>query len=319
MQPAIVTPGAERTLTDVNEVGVIGSLQDSGAVLFRGFNADAQTFADFSDRFSSAFTCDPHKVVANAWNGAPGVAGQVARRLSRTAKRVRAKRWPVHDASPARFAPFTGYGLNPHNENSYLPGAFPELVWFHCSRPSAAGGSTILVDGGEMLDRLDDSAARFLRDEPIRYRTTLQTPQWQATWGVDDQSALRSLLDRQSGVSYELDEGGQLGLIFDSTQIFPRLFDGADVVRTNMLSLQPFDTVKSATAECTPDGERVPEAVLSAVLDAAKARTEVDLRAGDVIVIDNSRVLHGRMPFTDESRRIETRCAWLRDDLRPTG
>lgn len=317
MQPSLVTPGAERSIVDLNERDVLTSLRESGAVLFRGFDADADTFAEFSNRFSTTFTCDPHKVVANAWNGATGVAGQVARKITRTAKQARARRWPVHDASPARFAPFSGYGLNPHNENSYLPAAFPELVWFHCSRPSASGGATILVDGGEMLERLDAPSARFLGEKPIRYRTSLQTPQWQATWGVNDERGLRTLLDAQSGVSYELAENGQLDVVFDSTQIFPRLFDGVEVVRSNMLSLQPFDSVQPAAAECTPDGERVPESVLRAVLEAAQERTEVDLAAGDVIVIDNTRVLHGRMPFADESRRIETRCAWLRDELRP--
>lgn len=316
MQPAVVTPGTERTIGDLDPSAVLASLGDSGAVLLRDFDASAKEFADFSDRFSTSFTCDPHKVVATAWNGASGTAGRVARRISRTTKRVRAKRWPVHDAAPARFAPFSGYGLNPHNENSYLPGAFPELVWFHCSQPAASGGATILVDGGDMLERLDQPTVRFLTEQPIRYRTTLQTPQWQATWDVADQSGLRSLLDEQPGVTYELDPSGRLDVVFDSTQIFPRLFGGADVVRTNLLSMQPFDRVNLTTAECTPSGERVPEAVLTAVLDAAKDRAEVDLRAGDIIIIDNTRVLHGRTPFTDETRRVETRCAWLRDDLR---
>jgi hypothetical protein len=78
------------------------------------------------------------------------------------------------------------------------------------------------------------------------------------------------VLDAQPDVSYELAENGQLDVVFDSTQIFPRLFDDAEVVRSNMLSLQPFDKVKPATAECTPEGERVPESVLVAVLEAAK-------------------------------------------------
>jgi hypothetical protein len=315
MQPAVVTPGDSRSLAQFGQAEIISLLAGSGAVHFSGFGVGTTDFADYSDQFSEFFTCDPHKVVANSWNGAPGLAGQVARRATRTVKRARAKHWPVHDAAPARFAPFTGYGLNPHNENSYLPAAFPDLVWFHCSRPSASGGSTILLDGGELLERLDAPAEEFLRDQPIRYLTTLLTAQWQATWGVDDQPALRRLLDAEPGVTYELAASGQLDVNFDSTQIFPRLFDGSDVVRSNLLSMQPFDRINPTAAEKTTAGELIPVEVLNALIDGAQARTEIDLAAGDVILIDNSRVMHGRTPFADEARRIETRCAWLRPEL----
>lgn len=312
MQPAVVTRGDSRSLAELGQSEVISLLAASGAVHFSGFDVGTAEFTDFSDQFSEAFTCDPHKVIANSWNGAPGLAGQVARRATRTVKRARAKRWPVHDAAPARFAPFSGYGLNPHNENSYLPAAFPDLVWFHCSRPSASGGATILLDGGELLDGLDASAEQFLRDEPIRYVTSLQTAQWQATWSVDDQPELQRLLDAEPGVTYDLAASGQLDVRFDSTQIFPRLFDGSEVVRSNLLSMQPFDRVNPTSAEQTAAGEPIPVEVLNALIDGAQARTEVDLSAGDVILIDNSRVMHGRTPFADETRRIETRCAWLR-------
>lgn len=317
IRPALVTPADASTLHRVDPKEVVAALAADGVVHFRGFDCSEQAFADFSDRFSSDFTCDPYKVVANSWNGTRGKVGRVVRRIARTAERARARSRPIHDASPARFAPFAGYGLNPHNENCFLPGAFPDLVWFHCSRPAESGGATLLLDGGELLDRLDATTTTFLHDEPIRYTTSLVPAQWQATWEVRDGDRLRDRLDNEPGTSYELSASGRLDVTFDSTQVFSSNFGGGEVVRTNLLSRQPFDHVNASNTEALAGGGRVPGEIVSALLDGARTRTELDLAAGDVILIDNSRMMHGRTPFTDERRRITTRCAWLRPELTP--
>lgn len=317
IRPALVTPVDAATLQDVDPKEVVAALAADGVVHFQGFDSSEQAFADFSDRFSSDFTCDPYKIVANPWNGTRGNVGRVVRRIARAAQRVRARNRPVNDASPARFAPFSGYGLNPHNENCFLPGAFPDLVWFHCSRPADSGGATLLLDGGELLKGLDARTATFLRDEPVRYTTSLVPAQWQATWEVRDRDQLRDRLDSEPGTSYELSAAGHLEVTFDSTQVFSSNFGDGEVVRTNLLSRQPFDRVDASNTEALAGGGNVPGEIVSALLDGARARSELDLAPGDVILIDNSRVMHGRTPFADERRRITTRCAWLRPELTP--
>jgi len=312
--PAEIAASPGDRLDDLGTKDVVAALADRGVVHFRGFAADGADFARFSDRFSEAFTCDPHKYVAGRWNGAPGTLGRIARKVSRLGAPVRTRFGRGPSGSTARFAPFEGYGLNPHNENSYLPGAFPDVVWFHCTKPAGTGGSTVLVDGRDVLAGVDDKTEGFLRNDAIRYRTTLQRPQWQAAWGLDE-PALRKRLDADPSVTYELSDAGVLQVSCDSTQVFPTMFDGADAVRSNLLSLQPFDRVRPDAAERLANGDEISIEILQSLLDAARQRLELDLAAGEIIMIDNSRVMHGRTPFDDPDRRIETRCAWLREPL----
>ena len=42
-----------------------------------------------------------------------------------------------------------------------------------------------------------------------------------------------------------------------------------------------------------------------------KVAIEIDLAAGDVLLIDNTRVMHGRNPFTDQHRRVLTMCTFV--------
>lgn len=312
--PAVIDAGSSDRLVELDQGDVVAALAANGVVRFRGFGADGAEFAQFSDQFSEAFTCDPHKYVADRWTGASGTLGRVGRKASRLSAPLLTRLGRGPSGSSARFAPFDGYGLNPHNENSYLPGAFPDIVWFHCSRPATEGGATVLVDGRDILAAVDDATEQFLRNDRIRYRTTLQRPQWQAAWGLDEHG-LRARLDGNPSITYEMTDAGVLSISFDSTQVFPTLFDGGDAVRTNVMSMQPFDGIQPKSAERLATGEQIPAPLLQSLLDAAMQRTEVDLEAGEVILIDNTRVMHGRTPFDDSTRRIETRCAWLREPL----
>ncbi len=59
------------------------------------------------------------------------------------------------------------------------------------------------------------------------------------------------------------------------------------------------------------DDADIPEEVMSEINEIAqKITTEIAWQQGDILMIDNTRVLHGRRAFSDEKREIYIRlCA----------
>lgn len=215
-----------------------------------------------------------------------------------------------------RSAPAQPYGINPHNENSYIPGAFPDLVWFRCERPAHIGGETLLCDGVEVLANLSRRNRPFAELEPVRYELSFSPAQWQNLYDTRDLDVLAQTLGEVEGLEWSIDRRGKLHYVFDAPQVGVSRFSGCPALRTNVLSRRPFGKVGDVEREQMRSGEPVPHWFVSELLAVARS-TGFTLRldAGDVIVIDNSRFMHGRTPFNGAERSVLTRCGFLRPEL----
>lgn len=309
----MVERGGSETLADLPNDELLDRVADRGALHLAGFDATESDFTALCERLCDGFTCDPGKVVSGGLRGRGDQVGRAARVLSRAASKL--TRQPLgDDEGHTRYAPFGGFGINPHSENSFLPLASPDLVAFLCLRPAATGGDSILADGVEMLERLDEATRSFLRSTPVRYESTLTEPQWRSVWATDDLEGLLDRLQGADGVTSVRAHGRDVTIVFDRLQLASTRFQGAETVRTNLLSRHPFDGIGRDHLEQTASGERVDDDVLAALLDSTRPQTTLRLAAGDVLLIDNTRVLHGRTPFDDTERRVITRCGWLSDN-----
>jgi alpha-ketoglutarate-dependent taurine dioxygenase len=295
---------------------VLSLLVRHGAVAFRGFECDTREFTLLSQMYGDRFTCDPTKMSSNSWQTAQGFTGRLARAAVRVADRLSLPAIPDRRANDTRAAPFKGYGLNPHNENTFLPAGCPDLIWFLCQHRAADGGRSVLCDGTEMLAVLPDDARDYLSQVPIRFRLSYDMAQWRSVYGVSSESELRSVLGALENLEYDIDADGTLSYVFDTIQVAPTLFGDTPAVKTNLLSRRPYGETGSEEREQTADGDPVPSWLIEALLEAVVSqRAFVDLHDGDVILIDNSRILHGREPFQDTTRRLLTRLCWLKPDL----
>ena len=139
MTPAVIEVDANGGFDSIPTGDVLALLDASGAVLLRG-DATPDTLDRLSRRFCDRFTCDPGKVVTGGLRGRGDTLGRAARIAARSIGR--AARRPVGDraSQQPRYAPFGGFGINPHSENAFLPAASPDLVWFLCERPADSGG-----------------------------------------------------------------------------------------------------------------------------------------------------------------------------------
>ena len=283
------------------------ALAESGAVLFRGPGCSRAGFIALTDRHSSRASGDPTKALDHRWRHPHPALDWALRKTSRVLDRM------MRDGG-TRWAPDGWMGINPHNENTFLPAACPDVIWLHCQVPAASGGASILCDGSEVLAVLPESVREYFSTHSVSWRLSLSEPEWRAVYGVDRVADLEQQLADADSLTYALDRAGALSYRFEAPQVQPTRFTGNPALKTNVLSKHPFGCIEPSENELDDNGEAVPIEVLRALLRATMdCRQELTLRAGDVLLLDNSRVMHGRTPYEGDGRRIATRVTWLRD------
>jgi gamma-butyrobetaine dioxygenase len=162
-------------------------------------------------------------------------------------------------ANPNNLA-YSDLGLGLHTDNPYRD-PVPGLQVLHCITPSEAGGASLFADGFAVAESLRS-------DEPGAFSILAQTPiRFAFRDAAADLSALRPMI--------QLDLHGRIEAVhYNSRSIAPIRLRSADVVR--------FYSAYRA---------------FSRRLHSREFLFETRLEAGDIVLFDNRRVLHGRTPF----------------------
>jgi gamma-butyrobetaine dioxygenase len=171
---------------------------------------------------------------------------------------------------------YTGLGLGAHTDNPYRDPT-PTLQLLHCLSSSAGGGENTLVDAFRVAADLPPAAAGLLARHPLRFRF------------ADADTELETEVP-----VLQLDARGEL-----------------QAVHYNTRSAAPF---------------RVPEPELEAyyaacqrfgrLLEDERYRIRFKLEPGDLFIVDNLRVLHGRTGYSQAGERHLQGCYADRDGLR---
>ncbi len=163
----------------------------------------------------------------------------------------------------------TGLALGNHTDNPYRD-PVPQLQLLHCLEAAAEGGESIVVDGFNAAERLrreqpEDFALLTRHAAPFRYVET----------GKVDLRCTAPLI--------ELDSEGELR-----------------AVRYNNRSAAPFDLPEEIVAPYYRAYRR-----FGRLLHDADAVAGFKLAAGDLFIVDNQRVLHGRRGFAAGRRHLQ--------------
>ena len=167
---------------------------------------------------------------------------------------------------------YTGAAIGPHADGAYFPHP-PGLQLLHCwhADDTGGGGQSLLLDGmrvAEEMRRLHPDAWQLLCDTPLEYEFR-DGRDW--------------LLARHPVFAYDAD-GSFARIVFNNHDRRPLLEAGS-------VPPQHADAVYDALA------------ALSGVLAAPQQQARFTLRPGDVLIMHNHRVLHGRSGFSGASRR----------------
>jgi alpha-ketoglutarate-dependent taurine dioxygenase len=223
------------------------------------------------------------------------------------------------DSYSTEVVPYN-FTLMSHTEGTFQPLAkgIPDLCFFYCIvPPSEKGGETTLVDGKLFLEHLpSDILDKFLK-HGITYEMTWDKKRWQNEFGFETIEELRSYLSSIDNVRYRLD-GDSLNLFY-TTKAITRSRDGSDVFATGMLAHLPefnhpnyegiFVYSNPTNRVYFGNGEEISSEIINMLVDI---QDQIQLKhrwqPKDVIIIDNTRFLHGRTSTErDCERRLVSR------------
>ncbi|HTW08991.1 MAG TPA: TauD/TfdA family dioxygenase [Acidimicrobiales bacterium] len=164
----------------------------------------------------------------------------------------------------------------PHNDGFAFGDFGPDYLFLWCQRPANAGGDSTVIDGAKLVKLLEDDGSTA---DLARF-----------CWEVD--------IDLSDPSNLAANEG----------PIARRLASGRVQVHNH-----PHILAKAGANEALegPMVRRWQEAVISARDSGPTFRIE----AGEMLCIDNYRMLHGRDAFDDEARMVHAMWAWTTDAL----
>jgi alpha-ketoglutarate-dependent taurine dioxygenase len=272
-------------LEDLDRRWTVSLLAESGFVLFRGFSTGLDGFSRFVQALSSRVTLDP----------ARSFHGDVAQKVDAGA-----------DA------------LGLHIENGNSPFA-PDLTWFLCERAARSGSQTTVCDGYRVWDAADEAFRETFMKHDIVYERRVEEERWKSfvhhhTGGtvalseitVDD---ILARANDQDSTTITANDDGSITYAHRTPAAHPTLF-GPRIAWANSILGPSFHY--EAPRITFADGSELTPGMLDEIARLTESVTEdVDWRDGDVALIDNTRVMHGRRPIEDAQRTIYNAQSYL--------
>ena len=275
-------------LDELDKGFVMDRLARAGYLLLRGFRSDVDSFSALVRRLSVRVTLDP----ARSFGGQDTVAQKV-------------------DAG------FDAVGLHCENANSPF---VPQLCWFHCEKAASAGSQTTVCDGYRVWGALSALTRHAFLQRDIVYSRRVEAAKWKmfAFHKLEgrkplDQITLRDIIGDEPDLSrtqVTLEADSAIRYAHRVAAVHPTLF-GERLAFANSILGPSFNYEKPTIA--FHDGEPIPSAMLAEIESASTSCTEnIEWRHGDVLLIDNTRVMHGRRAIVDPSRTIYNALSDLR-------
>ncbi|MEL7298581.1 MAG: TauD/TfdA family dioxygenase [Pseudomonadota bacterium] len=271
-----------------NRESLVEQLARHGAILFRGFPiADAHDF----DRAIRAF-------------GMPSFTYEES--LSNA---VRVNKTDI--VFTANEAP-PDVSIYLHHEMAQTP-LFPSRLFFCCETAPSSDGETPLCRSDILLSRLAAAEPAFVASCEalgVRYINTMpaeddplsgQGRSWRSTLGVSTQEEAEARLAKL-GYSFEWQPDGSLRAITPALPAIRTLVDGRRVFFNQLIAA--FRGWRDASKSITfGDGSPMPSSAMDTAIQLADELSfDLAWQAGDIALIDNYLVMHGRRPFVGQRR-----------------
>ena len=274
-------------LKDLAPAAVLEALAAHGVVLFRDFPAELEDFSAFTEAFAVPFL----------------LHGGRAHR-------------PIDGVDPTiRQVTSGAEAVGLHSEASGLP-VRPDYLWLKCEAPAALGGDTVLLDGAALWAALPAGVQGYFRQRWLHYTSGpsgIGPAEWGRAFGADDADEAerrieafgRGLDPRFERMTLTRGPGDRFVGHYAVCAVVPSRFGGREAFANALFGpYRVFPTFEG--------GEVIPDPLLAEVGRAfGPLCHRLAWQAGDVVMVDNWRVMHGRLPFVG-ARRILTRMGGAR-------
>jgi alpha-ketoglutarate-dependent taurine dioxygenase len=276
----------KKSIYDFSTDEIYETLKEKGIVLLRGFDVSTRDFITFSNQFPDTFL--------------PYQGGSVR---------------PNVDGDPTAIVITEKDGNHSvyfHGEQYYQK-IHATTFWMYAFIPPVADGATLLCDGRELYARLPEEIKQLFRDKKIKYSRCFPYANWQKIYNVNSEEELDLVLSKQ-GISYFIDENENLHTTYITEAIqqekwaeSPIFINNALEILEDMQDMHPkYNSEKTKETICVTfeDDTEIPREVIDQIQKIiAEIKMAVQWQKGDVLIFDNTRILHAREAFPKESHR----------------
>lgn len=208
-----------------------------------------------------------------------------------------------------------------HNELSYST-KWPDRLIFSCLIPSATGGETPLADCRKILTAIDQELLAEMKAKGVRYVRNLHGgegagPSWQQTFESEDKSFVEKFCE-EGNIEYHWKSDGGIKLVQNKPATIMHPLSGEEVWFNQVDQFHPShlsEEIYEALMFMYDSEEDLPmfgsfgdgtaltkdhiKEIHRAIDEVAVARK---WNQGDLVMVDNVMVCHGRKPYTGERK-----------------
>lgn len=268
-----------QSILQVSVEQTLSNFKSFGVLLFQGFGVDYEQMKVFAEKFSSRFVLDKDRPIVDPRN-----------------KYVTLVNPGMHYVSP-------------HCENANSPFR-PDVIWFCCGVPASQGGETLYWDGVRVWKELDEEIKQLFIAKKIKFFQKFPSADWKRFLGLGSTLAdVERTLNGIPGLSYKINEDQSISIEYVCSAVVKTKYDHQDAFANSLIAeyKNPKGVVTFA------DGSLIPSTVINQIQQVMNNLTEViPWQSGDLVMIDNSRFLHGRRSFADRKRKIYSLLSYMK-------
>lgn len=279
---AVITPGKNRSLRSVESSFIEDAYKTRGALLFRGFDLNVESFKEITSRFC----------IGSAFNEAYG-------------------RMFIDRENNIQSVDIGNDEFPLHPEISREPWK-PDVCWFACIRPPSSGGETTLCDGIAVVKELPDETRKALSTRRllyIRLTTDRELLFWLGTENPEDEQLDNPPATCPFGFRRE---GGKIYRYFTVPALHQPMFSSQPAFGNFLLFARY--KFNNDMYPLFADGTKIPSELVQSINDTCNSiKIEHTWQINDLLMLDNTRYMHGRNEVVDtDERLIATYFGYLR-------
>jgi len=288
----IVCSKTSQSILSLSSDEVLEQFRLCGLLLFRGFGVTYEEMREFSEKFSSKFVRDPARQIVGSFGD---------------------------------FIQMVDNGMDevlPHCENAVSPFR-PDIVWFCCGVPAAQDGETLFWDGIKIWEKLSELVKQLFISKKVKFRFLFPVDNWKLFFGLGTTIAdVKQILDNIPEVNYHFKEDESIYFEYTCSGVVKTKFDNQYAFANSIIiwhkeqdnyEKTTFDIQESDLIVFFEDGSLIPNAAIKEIKEVMDKLTGViSWQPGDIVMIDNSRFLHGRRAFQDNRRQIFSHLSYLK-------
>lgn len=212
--------------------------------------------------------------------------------------------------------------INQHNELSYSIN-YPKKIYFCCITPSNIGGETPIADCRDILKSMNPEIIQMFKEKGVKYIRNLHSGQgigksWQDTFETKNKKEVELLCSIDNS-EFEWKSNGNLRITQNRPAIIEHpitneevWFNQIDIFHPSQLSKEIYETLLIYCNNnlfdfpifgCFGDGSIISDKIINEIRDLINSKRIIyKWKKGDLLVLDNIHISHGRMPFNGERK-----------------